>query len=76
MKHQNVEERTSDICAFWLGVSDVRDLDLDAVFDDQLGLSKMDIIISLEDEFEIGITDDDADKIKTVRQAIEYIKGL
>ena len=47
-----------------------------ASFVDDLGadsLDVVDLVIGFEDEFEIQIPDDDAEKITTVKQAVEYI---
>ena len=47
-----------------------------ASFVDDLGadsLDVVDLVIGFEDEFEIQIPDEDAEKITTVKQAVEYI---
>lgn len=49
-----------------------------ASFIDDLGadsLDVVDLVIGFEDEFEIQIPDEDAEKIQTVKQAVEYIDG-
>ena len=48
----------------------------EASFIDDLGadsLDVVDLVIGFEDEFEIQIPDEDAEKITTVKQAVEYI---
>jgi acyl carrier protein len=48
-----------------------------ASFVDDLGadsLDVVDLVIGFEDEFEIQIPDEDAEKITTVKQAVEYIE--
>ena len=48
-----------------------------ASFVDDLGadsLDVVDLVIGFEDEFEIQIPDEDAEKITTVNQAVEYIE--
>ncbi|WP_420106530.1 acyl carrier protein [Herbaspirillum huttiense] len=78
MKHQNVEWRVRTVVAFWLH-TDVEKVQEDTRFEEDLDADSLDcieVIMGLEDEFEIEISDDDADKIKTVRQAIDYVKGL
>lgn len=48
----------------------------EASFVDDLGadsLDVVDLVIGFEDEFEIQIPDEDAEKITTVKQAVEYI---
>ena len=47
-----------------------------ASFIDDLGadsLDVVDLVIGFEDEFEIQIPDEDAEKIQTVKQAVDYI---
>ena len=47
-----------------------------ASFMDDLGadsLDVVDLVIGFEDEFEVQIPDEDAEKITTVKQAVEYI---
>jgi acyl carrier protein len=51
----------------------------DAKFIDDLGADSLDVvelIMTLEDEFNIEITDEEAEKIVTVRNAIDFIKSL
>lgn len=36
-------------------------------------LDEIELVMALEEEFEIGISDDDAEKISTVKEAIEYL---
>jgi acyl carrier protein len=47
-----------------------------ASFIDDLGadsLDVVDLVIGFEDEFEVQIPDEDAEKIQTVKQAVDYI---
>ena len=39
-------------------------------------LAVVEVVLALEEQFEIEIPDEDTEKIKTVRDAIEYIKAL
>lgn len=51
----------------------------DAKFIDDLGADSLDVvelIMTLEDEFEIEISDEEAENIVTVGNAIEFIKSL
>ncbi len=51
---------------------------LEATFKDDLGADSLDIVelvMEIEDEFDIEIADEDAEKIQTVGDAIEYIKA-
>ncbi len=50
----------------------------EASFIDDLGadsLDVVDLVIGFEDEFEIQIPDEDAEKIRTVKEAVAYIDG-
>lgn len=49
-----------------------------ASFVDDLGadsLDVVDLVIGFEDEFEVQIPDEDAEKITTVKQAVDYIES-
>ncbi|MGR8979924.1 MAG: acyl carrier protein [Gammaproteobacteria bacterium] len=71
----NVEERVKKIVAEQLGVKE--DIANDASFVDDLGADSLDtveLVMALEEEFECEIPDDEAEKITTVQQAIDYIE--
>lgn len=70
----NVEERVKKIVAEQLGIKE--DIANDASFVDDLGADSLDtveLVMALEEEFECEIPDDEAEKITTVQQAIDYI---
>ena len=72
------EEKIKEIIAEKLdiGIEQITD---EAKFIDDLGADSLDVvelIMTLEDEFEIEITDEEAEKISTVRDAIEFVKSL
>ncbi|QCX32243.1 acyl carrier protein [Caloramator sp. E03] len=72
MIFEKVKERISDI----LGV-DSDDITMESSFIDDLGADSLDIvelIMALEEEFDIEIPDEDAEKIQTVGDVVEYIK--
>ena len=72
----NIEERVKKIVAEQLGVKD--DIANDASFVDDLGADSLDtveLVMALEEEFECEIPDDDAEKITTVQQAIDYVNS-
>ncbi|MNJ05850.1 Acyl carrier protein [compost metagenome] len=51
---------------------------LEASFKDDLGADSLDVVelvMELEDEFDMEISDEDAEKIATVGQVVEYIKS-
>ena len=72
-----LEERVSKIVVEQLGVS--RDeVVADASFIDDLGADSLDIVelvMAMEEEFDIEIPDEDAEKIQTIGAAIAYLKG-
>lgn len=58
---------------------DEGDVELDTSFRDDLNADSLDLvelIMALEDEFNLEIEDEDVDSIKTVGDAIDYIKEL
>ena len=71
-----METKIKKIIAEQLGVS-FEEVKPDASFVDDLGSDSLDLvelIMALEEEFNIEIPDEEAEKIKTVSQAIEYVK--
>lgn len=70
-----VFEKIKAIVAEQLGV-DEADLTLETSFDDLNAdsLDVVELIMALEEEFDIEIPDEDAEKIKTVGDAVDYIK--
>ena len=70
-----VEQQVKAIVAEQLGVKAEQVVN-DASFVDDLGADSLDtveLVMALEEEFEIEIPDEDAEKITTVHQAIDYI---
>jgi acyl carrier protein len=71
-----VEERIKKIIAEQLGVEE-EDVIPDAKFVEDLGADSLDtveLVMALEEEFEIEIPDEDAEKIQTVSAAIDFVK--
>ncbi len=71
----NIESRVKKIIVEQLGVKE-EDVTMDASFVDDLGADSLDtveLVMALEEEFETEIPDEDAEKITTVRQVIDYI---
>ena len=70
-----VAEKVKAIIVEQLGV-DEEEVTADASFVDDLGADSLDtveLVMEFEDEFEISIPDEDAEKIQTVGSAIDYI---
>ena len=73
----NVEQRVRKIVAEQLGVSDA-EIKIESNFVEDLGADSLDtveLVMALEDEFETEIPDEEAEKITTVQQAIDYVSS-
>jgi len=73
----DVFDRVKKIIVDRLGV-DEEEVKLEASFKEDLGADSLDIVelvMELEDEFEIEISDEDAEKIAKVGEVVEYIKA-
>ena len=71
-----VDERVKKIIAEQLGVEE-DEVTPEASFVEDLGADSLDtveLVMALEEEFEIEIPDEDAKKILTVGKALDYIK--
>ena len=71
-----VEERVKKIVAEQLG-QELEDVTPEASFVDDLGADSLDtveLVMALEEEFDIEIPDEVAEKILTVQNSIDYIK--
>lgn len=72
---ENIEERVKKIIIEQLAV-DASEVTSDAQFVQDLGADSLDtveLVMALEEEFDIEVPDEDAEKIQTVGQAIDYI---
>jgi len=72
-----VESRVKKIVVEQLGVKE-EEVTNDASFVDDLGADSLDtveLVMALEEEFETEIPDEDAEKITTIQQAINYINA-
>ncbi|MEC9329807.1 MAG: acyl carrier protein [Pseudomonadota bacterium] len=72
-----IEERVKKIVIEQLGVADDQ-VTPDASFVDDLGADSLDtveLVMALEEEFDAEIPDDEAEKITTVKQAIQFIQA-
>jgi acyl carrier protein len=76
MDQGSIEERLKRIISEQLGV-DESQVTRDASFEEDLNADSLDLvelIMSLEEEFDIEISEEDAEKIKTVGDAVDYIR--
>ena len=71
----SIEDKVKNIIVEQLGV-DEKEVKPEAHFVDDLGADSLDIVdlvMALEEEFKLEISDEDAEKLTTVKQAIDYI---
>ena len=74
---ENIEQRVKKIVAEQLGVNE-SEIKIESSFVDDLGAASLDtveLVMALEEEFECEIPDEEAEKITTVQQAIDYINA-
>ncbi len=75
MSAEEIKDKVYDIIVSKMGVNKDQ-IKLESKFADDLGADSLDtveLIMELENEFDIQIPDEDAEKISTVQQAIDYI---
>ena len=73
----SVEQKVKQIIVEQLGVDEAQ-VDSNASFVDDLGADSLDIVelvMAFEEAFDLDIPDEDAEKIRTVKDAVEYIDG-
>ncbi len=73
----DIEQRVKKIVAEQLGVAE-GDIKNESSFVDDLGADSLDtveLVMALEDEFGCEIPDEQAEKIKTVQQAMDYVSS-
>jgi acyl carrier protein len=73
----SVEQKVKEIIVQQLGVNEEQVTE-EASFIDDLGADSLDVVelvMALEEEFNIEIPDEDAQKITNVKEAIEYIEN-
>ena len=73
----NIETRVKEIVIEQLGVNE-DEVTPEASFLEDLGADSLDIVelvMALEEEYELEISDEDAENIKTVQDVVSYIEG-
>ena len=73
----SIEQRVKEIIVEQLGVNE-GEVKPEAKFVDDLGADSLDLVelvMALEEEYNMEISDEDAEKILSVGDAIEFIKG-
>jgi acyl carrier protein len=76
-KAVNIEERVHNIVCEQLGTTKDK-ITAETSFINDLGADSLDtveLVMEFEDEFKISIPDEDYEKIKTIGNAVEYIKS-
>ncbi|MGB4883259.1 MAG: acyl carrier protein [Neisseria sp.] len=71
----NIEQQVKKIVAEQLGVNEA-DVKTESSFQDDLGADSLDtveLVMALEESFGCEIPDEDAEKITTVQQAIDFV---
>jgi acyl carrier protein len=72
---ENIDQRVKKIVAEQLGVNE-SEIKNESSFVDDLGADSLDtveLVMALEEEFECEIPDEEAEKITSVQQAIDYV---
>ena len=73
----SIEDRVKKIVRDQLGAS-IDTIENDSSFVDDLGADSLDtveLVMALEEEFDLEIADEDAEKISTVNEAVDYINS-
>ena len=76
MSSEEIFEKIKAIIVEQLGVAE-NSVTMDASFIDDLGADSLDIVelvMAMEEEFDIEIPDEEAEKVVTVRDVVDYIK--
>ena len=75
MERSEIEKTVTGIVCEQLGVNE-SEVNVDSSFVDDLGADSLDtveLVMALEEEFDLEIADEDAEKISTVQEAVDYI---
>ncbi|MDI9469570.1 MAG: acyl carrier protein [Bacillota bacterium] len=77
MKDEQIFEKICDILVEQLGV-EADEISMDSDFTDELNADSLDIvelIMAMEQEFGISIPDEEAERIRTVGDAVDFVKN-
>lgn len=72
-------ERVKEVITEQLGIEDIDSITMETTFIDDLGADSLDIvelIMALEEEFDMEIPEADAEKIISVGDVVEYIQKV
>lgn len=73
----DILDRVKQVISEQLGIEEVSNITTETTFIDDLGADSLDIvelIMALEEEFDMEIPEDEAEKIKSVGDVVDYIK--
>ena len=76
---EDIFDRVRDVIAEQLGIEDESSIEMTTTFIDDLGADSLDVvelIMALEEEFEMEIPEVEAEKIVSVGDVVEYIKSV
>ena len=76
---ESILERVKDVIGEQLGIDDLDVISMNTTFIDDLGADSLDIVelvMALEEEFDMEIPENEAEKITTVGDVVEYIKKV
>lgn len=74
---ETIDSRVIQIVSEQLGVN-AQDVSMTSSFVDDLGADSLDtveLVMALEEEFNVEIPDEDAEKISTIQQAVDFINS-
>lgn len=77
MSEKSIEDRVKDIIVDQLGVN-ADQVTLEAKFIEDLGADSLDtveLVMAFEEEFEIEVPDEEAEKLQSVGDVVNYIKA-
>ncbi len=77
MNEEEIFQTLKEIIVEQLGVEEEK-IALESTFADDLGADSLDVVelvMAIEERFEVEISDDQADKITTVKNLVDYIKN-
>ena len=77
MEETEIFGRVKDVIGEQLGIEDLDTITSETTFIDDLGADSLDIVelvMAIEEEFDIEIPDSDAEKVVTVGDVVDYIK--